>query len=120
MTRTGVTLSTYVYKRVLRVHAGMFQWYVINPGRACAARVTVVVLRVRPSVCPGLLALWATRRLMSDTNSFSAIYKGLKNNVAILLKRLRSRDIVKTGEKANIPSPSICGGQAHNNCAPLN
>ena len=34
-------------------------------------------------------------------------YKGLKNNVAILLKRLRSRDIVKISEKANMPSPSI-------------
>ena len=32
--------------------------------------------------------------LMSDTNSFSATRpKGLKNNVAILLKRLRSRDM---------------------------
>ena len=30
---------------------------------------------------------------MSDTNSFSAIYKGMKNNVAILLNRLRSRDM---------------------------
>ena len=32
---------------------------------------------------------------MSDTNRFSAIYmyKGRKNNVAILLKRLRSRDM---------------------------
>ena len=29
---------------------------------------------------------------MSDTNIFSA-YKGMKNNVAILLKRLRSRDM---------------------------
>ena len=40
----------------------------INPRRACAARVTVV------SVCLSttILALQATRRLMSDTNSFSA------------------------------------------------
>ena len=37
-------------------------------------------------------------------------YKGRKNNVAILLKRLRSRDIVKTSEKANMPCPSINGG----------
>ena len=43
-------------------------------------------------------------------------YKGRKNNVAILLKRLRSRDIVKTSEKANMPSPSIInGGHAYNN-----
>ena len=48
----------------------------INPRRACAARVTVVVLCVRLSVClpvsATILALQATRRLMSDTNSFSA------------------------------------------------
>ena len=42
-------------------------------------------------------------------------YKGLKINVPILLKRLRSRDIVKTSEKANMPSPSINGGHAYNN-----
>ena len=47
---------------------------VINPRRACAARVTVVVLCVCLSVCLSttILALRATRRLMSDTNSFSA------------------------------------------------
>ena len=54
----------------------------INPRRACAARVTVVVLCVCPSVCPSvrlsvclsttILGLQATRRLMSDTNIFSA------------------------------------------------
>ena len=50
----------------------------INPRRACAARVTVVVLCVCPSVCLSvclsatILGLQATRRLMSDTNSFSA------------------------------------------------
>ena len=46
----------------------------INPRRACEARVTVVGLCVRPSVrlSTTILALQATRRLMSDTNSFSA------------------------------------------------
>ena len=51
----------------------------INPRRACAARVTVVVcvsvcLFVCLFVCLSttILALQATRRLMSDTNSFSA------------------------------------------------
>ena len=41
---------------------------------------------------------------MSDTNIFSAIYKGMKTNVAILLKRRRSRSRygVKTSEKANM------------------
>ena len=43
---------------------------VINPRRACAARVTVVGLCV--CVSTTILALQATRRLMSDTNSFSA------------------------------------------------
>ena len=51
---------------------------IINPRRACAARVTVVVLCVCVSVClcvcvsGTILGLQATRRLMSDTNSFSA------------------------------------------------
>ena len=67
---------------------------VINPRRACAARVTVIVLCVCLSVCVSttILALQATRRLMSDTNSFSAT-RARKNNVAILLKRLHSRDM---------------------------
>ena len=71
--------------------------HLINPRRACAARVTVVVLRVCVCVCvcvsTTILGLQATRRLMSDTNSFSATRASRKNNVAILLKRLRSRDM---------------------------
>ena len=43
---------------------------IINPRCACAAKVTVVVLCV--CVSATILALQATRRLMSDTNSFSA------------------------------------------------
>ena len=35
-----------------------------------------------------ILALQATRRLMSDTNSFSGILHGLENKMAILLKPL--------------------------------
>ena len=51
---------------------------IINPRRACAARVTVVGLCVCLFVClfvclsTTILALQATRRLMSDTNSYSA------------------------------------------------
>ena len=47
---------------------------VINPRRACATRVTVLGLSVCLSVCLSttILALQATRRLMSNTNSFSA------------------------------------------------
>ena len=50
----------------------------INPRRACAARVTVVVLCVCLSVCLSttILAPRATRRLMSDTNRFSATRAG--------------------------------------------
>ena len=50
----------------------------INPRRACAARVTVIVLCVCLSVCLSfclsttILGLQATRRLISDTNIFSA------------------------------------------------
>ena len=64
----------------------------INSRRACAARVTVVVLSVCLSVCAhSILGLQATRRLMSDTNSFSATRE--EKNVAILLKPLRSGDM---------------------------
>ena len=46
----------------------------INPRRACAAKVTVVSLCVCLFVCLSriILPLQATRRLMSDINSFSA------------------------------------------------
>ena len=45
---------------------------VINPRRACAARFTVVGQCV--CVSATILALQATRRLMSDTNSFSGTW----------------------------------------------
>ena len=69
---------------------------IINPRRACAARVTVVVLFVRLSVCLCV-------RTKSRTTGYEAAYeryqqlqchKGLKNDVAILLKPLRSGDMV--------------------------
>ena len=77
-------LSLYILYRLglgLRLVHGL-----VNPRRACAARVTVVVLciegysscpvhlSVSLSVClsPTILALQATRRLMSHTNSISA------------------------------------------------
>ena len=52
---------------------------------------------------------------MSDIYQHLQCHKGTKIKLAILLKRLRSRDMVKTSEKANIPSPSINGGHAYNN-----
>ena len=57
-------------------------WCIVNPRRACAARVTIVVLCVclfvRLFVClsASILTLQATRRLMSDTSSFSATRAG--------------------------------------------
>ena len=50
-------------------HAPRVSTY-INHRRACAARITVAVLRV--CVSTTILALQATRRLMSDTSSFIA------------------------------------------------
>ena len=60
------------------IYAEGFALYFINPRRACAARVTVVVLCVCLSVClsTAILGLQATRRLMSDTNIFSATRAG--------------------------------------------
>ena len=72
---------------------------IINPRRACAARVTVVVLCVCLSVC---LSVCLFVYYYSRTTGYEAAYeryqqiqcyKGRKNNVAILLKRLRSRDM---------------------------
>ena len=71
----------------------------INPRRACAARVTVVGLCVCLSVC---LFVCLSVGDYSRTTGYEAAYeryqqlqcyKGMKNNVAILLKRLRSRDM---------------------------
>ena len=69
--------------------------YVINPRRACAARVTVVVLCVCLSVC---LFVCLFVNDYSRTTGYEAAYeryqqlqcyKGKKTNVAISLKRLR-------------------------------
>ena len=83
----------------------------INPQRACAARVTVVDLCLCLSVClfvclsTTILALQATYALCTRVHNalYEAVYeryqqflcyKGRKKNVVILLKRLRSRDMV--------------------------
>ena len=60
----------------------------INPRRACAARVTVVVTS---SVC---LCVWTTGyEAAYERYQQLQCHKGLKNNVAILLKPLRSGDM---------------------------
>ena len=65
----------------------------INPRRACAARVTVVVL----CVCVGVGVYDYSRntgyKAAYELYKQLQCYKGKKNDVAILLKRLRSRDM---------------------------
>ena len=77
----------------------MYLSYIINPRRACAARVTVLGLCVCLSVC---LFVCLSVDDYSRTTGYEAAYeryqqlqcyKGMKNNVAILLKRLHSRDM---------------------------
>ena len=67
-------LALYVYGIKLFFLKEKKEKILVNPRRACAARVTVVVLCVCLFVCLSvtILALQATRRLMSDTNSYSA------------------------------------------------
>ena len=64
---------------------------IINPRRACAARVTVVVL----CVCLSVSNYSRTTGYEAAYERYQQLqcYKGKKNNVAILLKRLRSRDM---------------------------
>ena len=68
---------------------------VINPRRACAARVTVVGLCVCLSVCLFVDDYSRTTGYEAAYERYQQLqcYKGMKNNVAILLKRLRSRDM---------------------------
>ena len=68
---------------------------VINPRRACAARVTVVVLCVCVCVCVCVYDYSRTTGYEATYERYQQLqcYKGKKNNVAILLKRLRSRDM---------------------------
>ena len=84
--------------------------FIINPRRACAARVTVVVLCVCLFVHD-----------YSRTTGYEAAYeryqhlqchKGMKIKIAILLKRLRSRDniIVKTSKKPICPAHQLTVG----------
>ena len=69
--------------------------YLINPRRTCAARVTVVVLCVCLSVCLSVDDYSRTTGYEAAYERYQQLqcYKGKKNNVAISLKRLRSRDM---------------------------
>ena len=61
----------------------------INLRRACAARVTVVSVRLSVSNYSRTTGYEAAYERYQQLQC----YKGKKNNVAILLKRLRSRDM---------------------------
>ena len=64
---------------------------IFNPLRACAARVTVVGL----CVCLSVYDYSHTTGYEAAYERYQQLqcYKGMKNNMAILLKRLRSRDM---------------------------
>ena len=66
---------------------------IINPRRACAARVTVVVLCVCVCVCVYNYSRTTGYEAAYERYQQLQCYKGKKINVAILLKRLRSRDM---------------------------
>ena len=71
---------------------------IINPRRACAARVTVVVLSVRLFVCSSVCLCTFYSRTTGYETAYERYqqlqcYKRKKNNVAILLKPLRSGDM---------------------------
>ena len=67
---------------------------VINPRRACASRVTVLGLCVCLSVCLSVCQSTTILALQAAYERYQQLqcYKGKKINVAILLKRLRSRE----------------------------
>ena len=69
--------------------------YVINPRRACAARVTVLGLSLCLSVCLCVDAYSGTTGYEAAYELYKRvqIYEGLNNKKVILLKRLRSGDM---------------------------
>ena len=69
------------------------QYILINPRRACAARVTVVVLCVCVCVCVYDYSRTTGYEAAYERYQQLQCYKGKKKNVAILLKRLSSRDM---------------------------
>ena len=68
---------------------------IINPRRACAVRVTVVVLCICLFVCLSVYDYSRTTGYEAAHERYQQLqcYKGKKNNMAILLKRLHSRDM---------------------------
>ena len=82
-------LSLYIH---VYVHTCM---YIINPRRACAGRVTVVGLCVCLFVCLSVDGYSRTTGYEAAYERYQQLqcYKGMKTNVVIVLKRLRSRDM---------------------------
>ena len=69
----------------------IYTWVIINPRCACAATVTVVGL----CVCLSVDDYSRTTGYEAAYERYQQLqcYKGMKTNVAILLKRLHSRDM---------------------------
>ena len=77
----------------LWISAGTISVTIINPRRACVARVTVVVLCVCVCVCVYDYSRTTGYEAAYKRYQQLQCYKGKKTKVAILLKRLRSRDM---------------------------
>ena len=89
---------------------------VINPWRACAARVTLVGL---PAVCMSLclstliLALQATRRPMSDTNDCRTTRTRKIKERFCWSNCVRERETFTVADRVAWPNPSISGAHAY-------
>ena len=99
-TYTYTTLIDRNTPGVLTVLKKLFLCYcraIINPRHACAARVTVVIMSVCVclSVCLFVYDYSSTSGYEAAYKRYQQLqcYKSKKNNVAIWLKRLRSRDM---------------------------
>ena len=107
----GAVICEYMINTCTCIESHLRQF--INPRRACAARVTVVILCVCPSVCLSVcLFVCLFVSIYSRTTGYEAAYeryqqlqcyKGRKNNVAILLKRSKPICIMSTG----LPRPGL-------------
>ena len=82
----------------------------IIPRRACAARVTIVVPCI--CVCLSILALQGTRRLMSDTNSFSGTWARRRKWRFCWNDCVRERQTATVVDSVAWPNPSISSAHA--------
>ena len=93
--RHSISASKTYFGQYLKHAEGLHFSAFINPRRACAARVTVLGLCVCLSVCLSVDDYSRTTGYEAAYERYQQLqcYKGMKKNVAILLKRLRSRDM---------------------------